>query len=94
MTIQIRQSPEAVNFFSMRDAVIGQFLHNGTMHNRDDLLAEIDTVDNAACSWLSLTKGISFNVFQGFNTEDDLVRYFLNDAYADNVTVLASKSDM
>ena len=90
MTLLIRQNDELVEALSARDNVIGQFLHNGTMHNRDELLAEIDVVDNAACSWLSLTKGISFNVFQGFNTEDDVVRYFLNDAYSDNVTVLAS----
>ena len=89
--MQIRQSPEAVDFFSLRDPVIHQFLHNGTMRNRDELLAEMETVDNASCSWLSLTQGISFNVFQGFETEDDIVNYFLNDAYSDNVTVLASE---
>lgn len=53
--------------------------------------SELRTIQNAACSWLTLTHDISLNVFKGFATEDDLVDYFSNKAYKDNVTVLASK---
>jgi hypothetical protein len=59
--------------------------------NRTVFLHHLDVVDNAACSWLSLVRGINVNVFQGFATEEDLVNYFLHDAYADQVTILASK---
>ena len=59
--------------------------------SRDAFLRQLDDVDNAACSWLSMVSGININVFHGFETEDDLVNYFLNDAYANNVTVIASK---
>ena len=54
-------------------------------------LHQLDNVDKAACSWLALVSGININVFHGFKTENDLVNYFLNDAYANNVTVIASK---
>jgi len=59
--------------------------------NRTVFLHQLDVVDNAACSWLSLVNGINLNVFQGFETEDDLVNYFLHDAYTDKVTILASE---
>lgn len=59
--------------------------------SRTVFLHHLDVVDNAACSWLSLVRGINVNVFQGFATEEDLVDYFLHDAYADKVTILASK---
>ena len=91
MTLTIRQTPWLVELLSEKDPVIGQFLHNGTMHTRDELLEQLDMIDSAACSWLSLSKGISFNMFQGFQTEDDLVNYFLHKAYGDNVTVLAGQ---
>ena len=53
-------------------------------------MKQINTIDKAACSWLSLISGINFNVFKGFSTEKDLVEYFLRRAYHDNYTVLAS----
>ena len=59
--------------------------------NRNVFLRQLDVVDNAACSWLSLVRGININVFQGFATEDELVNYFLHDAYAEKVTILASE---
>ena len=34
--------------------------------------------------------GVNLNVFKGFKNEDDLVDYFLNDAYQANQTVIAS----
>jgi len=60
--------------------------------SRDAFLRQLDNVDEAACSWLALVSGININVFHGFETEDDLVNYFLNDAYSNNVTVIASKN--
>jgi len=59
--------------------------------NRSDLLSQLKLVDNAACSWLTLIKGVNIvNVFQGFSSEEELVKYFLNNAYKDGVMVLAS----
>ncbi|CAF0720825.1 unnamed protein product, partial [Brachionus calyciflorus] len=54
------------------------------------LLSQIDIIDSAACSWLSLMSSVNLNLFKGFNDEKDLVEYFLNQAYFDNVTVIAS----
>ena len=59
--------------------------------SRASFVHQLDNVDEAACSWLAVVSGININVFHGFETEDDLVSYFLNDAYANNVTVIASK---
>ena len=69
---------------------IKQFVNNVSISNPEQFLHQLDIVDNAACSWLSLIKGISLNVFQGFRNEEDVVHYFLHKAYHDNVTVLAS----
>lgn len=41
--------------------------------------------------WSQLTASIDFNIFRGFATERELVDYVLTEAYADNVTVVASK---
>ena len=59
--------------------------------NRSVFIEQLDNVDNAACSWLSLVDGININVFRGFASEDELVKYLLHDAYSDQVTVLASE---
>nr|QNH67857.1 ATP-binding cassette transporter subfamily A member 2 [Brachionus rotundiformis] len=56
----------------------------------EKLMDQIDTIDSAACSWLWLMSGANLNIFKGFNDEEDLVEYFLNQAYFDNVTVIAS----
>lgn len=55
-----------------------------------DLIDRVEMIDSAACSWLSLMSGVNLNLFKGFANEDDLVNYFLNKAYFDNVTVIAS----
>jgi len=62
---------------------------NSTNSTRD-LLEKIDVIDSAACSWLQLMSSINLDVFKGFSNESDLVDYFLNRAYNDNVTVIAS----
>lgn len=54
-------------------------------------LQEILSIDQAACSWLTLMSGISLDVFKGFATEEDMVRYFLDKAYFDNVTTIAGQ---
>lgn len=77
-----------------RSQAIKDFLSrplDSTTANRTVFLCQLDDVDNAACSWLSLVRGINVNVFQGFETEDELVDYFLHDAYADKVTIIASQ---
>jgi ATP-binding cassette subfamily A (ABC1) protein 2 len=55
-----------------------------------ELIKQIEMIDNAACSWLSIMKDVNLNLFKGFANESDLVDYFLNKAYSDNVTVIAS----
>jgi len=73
---------------------VRDFLSNpldSSIMSRDAFLRQLDNVDQASCSWLALVDGINVNVFHGFETEDELVRYFLEDAYSNNVTVIASE---
>ena len=65
-------------------------LKNITDPSIDNYMKQINTIDKAACSWISLLDGINLNVFKGFADETDLVQYFLRRAYHDNYTVLAS----
>lgn len=83
--------PDILNFIRNQD--VREFFENSSLTavNRATFLDQLDLVDNAACGWLSLMKGININVFKGFATEEELVNYFLNDAYANNVQVLASR---
>ncbi|CAL1285567.1 unnamed protein product [Larinioides sclopetarius] len=67
-----------------------EFAANTVIINKDVFLEQLDSIDNAACSWISLMSGLSLNMFQGFRTEEDLLDYFKHQAYFDNVTVLAS----
>ncbi|XP_054722736.1 ATP-binding cassette sub-family A member 2-like [Uloborus diversus] len=67
-----------------------EFAANTVIIDKDVFLQQLDSIDNAACSWISLMSGLSLNMFQGFRNEDDLLGYFKNEAYFDNVTVLAS----
>ena len=55
-----------------------------------ELTRRIRLVDSAACSWLQLMSPVNLDIFKGFASEHDLVAYFLEQAYVDNVTVLAS----
>ncbi len=72
---------------------------NSTLDNDDsqlvtrcsnDTIQDIDLIDNAACSWLRLTSSINLDIFKGFQSEDELVTYFLNDAFNSNQTVISS----
>lgn len=78
----------------IKSGEVRDFLSNPldtSMMSQAAFLQQLDNVDEAACSWLALVSGININVFHGFETENDLVNYFLDDAYANNVTVIASK---
>ena len=70
------------------DPAIAQFV-NMTIPDVSFFLHEIDVIDNAACTWLALLKGINLNVFKGFRTEWELSNYFLTRQFAENVTALA-----
>ena len=61
------------------------------VHNTTQYLHIIDMIDRAAREWLALMKGISLNVFQGFKSENDMVSFFLNRAYAQNISVIAGR---
>ncbi|KAG8190583.1 hypothetical protein JTE90_014059 [Oedothorax gibbosus] len=67
-----------------------EFAANTVIIDKEVFLQQLDSIDNAACSWISLMSGLSLNMFQGFKDEDDLLDYFKHQAYFDNVTVLAS----
>jgi hypothetical protein len=56
-----------------------------------EVIQQLNKIDRAACMWSQLTASIDFNIFRGFATERELVDYVLTEAYADNVTVVASK---
>lgn len=68
---------EIANFVNMTIPDVSFFIH------------EIDVIDNAACTWLALLKGINLNVFKGFRTEWELSEYFLTKQYSENITALA-----
>ena len=67
-----------------------EFAANTVIIEKEVFLGQLDSIDNAACSWISLMSGLSLNMFQGFRNEEDLLNYFKHEAYYDNVTVLAS----
>ncbi|CAD5121418.1 DgyrCDS9938 [Dimorphilus gyrociliatus] len=67
-----------------------RLISNFTVLEPEDYVAKLDIIDNAACGWLRLISGISLNVFKGFKTEKELIKYTLRDSYRDNTTVFAS----
>lgn len=89
MQEELRQYPELVNL--IKDPRVHDFIMNETIPDPDFFLGQLTVVDNAACSWLQLIKGINLNVYEGFSDEESLVEYFLEKAYHDNKTVFASK---
>ncbi|XP_072015894.1 ATP-binding cassette sub-family A member 2-like isoform X3 [Amphiura filiformis] len=67
------------------------FVTNSSFISIPYIEKHLDVIDSVACAWLSLTDQINFNIFTPFPTEDDLVKYFLNEgARRDNITVFAS----
>ena len=71
---------------------LDEFVYNVTVPGDAFFIHQLDEVDIAACSWLSLINGVNLNVFRGFASEEDAVDYFLDTAYGENVSVLASKN--
>ncbi|ESP00897.1 hypothetical protein LOTGIDRAFT_81234, partial [Lottia gigantea] len=55
----------------------------------DEYVHMLDVIDHAANIWLGMMEGISLNVFQGFETEVEMVNYFLTEAYKNNDSVIA-----
>ena len=51
----------------------------------------LTTLDDLACTWLTAMDGVNFDVFVGFEHEQELEHYFLHNQYKDNVTVLAGR---
>lgn len=75
----IKSSPLMTKFLQREVPDISHFLN------------QLDSIDNAACSWLSLISNFTLDVFRGFASEEDLVNYFLTKAYHENVTTVAGK---
>ncbi|GFS22085.1 ATP-binding cassette sub-family A member 2-like [Elysia marginata] len=50
---------------------------------------QLHLIDAAAEAWLSMMKGINLNIFRGFSTEEEMLDYFLTQAYHDNASVIA-----
>lgn len=89
MQQELRQYPDLVHLIN--DSQVEDFIMNQTVPDPDFFLGQLTVVDNAACSWLQLIKGINLNVYEGFSDEESLVEYFLHNAYHDNKTVFASE---
>ena len=89
MQHQLQEFPDLVQLID--DPAVRDFIMNQTIPDPEFFLKQLDVVDNAACSWLQLIRGINLNVFEGFPDEDSLVEYFLHHANKDNKTVFASK---
>ncbi len=60
------------------------------INENNELLDKIEIINSAACSWLSIMSGVNLDLFKGFANETDVVDYFLNQAYSNNQTVIAS----
>ncbi|GFN82627.1 ATP-binding cassette sub-family a member 2 [Plakobranchus ocellatus] len=50
---------------------------------------QLNLIDAAAKAWLSMMKGINLNIFRGFATEEEMLDYFLTQAYRDNASIIA-----
>jgi ATP-binding cassette subfamily A (ABC1) protein 2 len=86
----LRENKSILSFLLHGDPRQEQFL-NLTIPDADFFLKEIDSIDNAACTWLTLMSGINLNVFKGFASEWELVDFFLTQQYHQNVSALAGK---
>ena len=73
MQEDFRNLPGLVDIFD--NPMIKKFIENGTVPDQSYFLGQLDVVDNAACSWLTLLKGISLNVFKVI-FEVDSTTYF------------------
>jgi len=73
------------------DSRVEQFLKL-KIPDADFFLREIDSISNAACTWLTLMSGINFDVFQGFSSEGELTDFFLTKQYHQNVSAVAGNT--
>ncbi len=73
---------------------LNQSLNHGDVRaltrRSDQLIDILGHIDLTACSWLQLTSSINLDIFKGFANEDDLVSYFLDEAFNSNETVISS----
>uniref|UniRef100_A0A8C9UEL0 ATP-binding cassette sub-family A member 2 n=1 Tax=Serinus canaria TaxID=9135 RepID=A0A8C9UEL0_SERCA len=89
LTADLHKHPEILNVSD--SDVLHNFLNgNFSLPNASILLQQLDTIDNAACSWVRFMAKVSVDIFKGFPDEESIVNYTLNQAYQDNVTVFAS----
>lgn len=70
---------------------IVEFALMDSVPDSNEFLQQLHITRNAACSWVEMMSNVSFDIFKGFDTEQDLVDYFLTKAYWENVTIFASK---
>jgi hypothetical protein len=63
------------------------------IHNTTQYIHMVDMIDRAAKEWLSLIQGINLNVFQGFESEKEMVNFFLSKAYPMNISVIAGEEE-
>ena len=87
VNVSVFEENTSKNMFYLKSLGLFTRLSNRTV---EDLVERIEMIDSAACSWLSLMSGVNLNLFKGFANEKDLVDYFLNSAYFNNETVMAS----
>ncbi|UYV63452.1 ABCA2 [Cordylochernes scorpioides] len=84
----LRRYPHMLKMF--HSSSLDMFSRGSLIVDKENFLAELAVIDNAACGWIHLMSGLSLNIFRGFDSQADLLKYFQNQAYHDNVTVLAS----
>ena len=88
---ELNDHPEILQNSTLSESMKA-FVTNSSFIDAEYIERHLDSIDSVACAWLELTDKIDFNIFTPFRTEDDLVRYFLNEgARKDNVTVFASE---
>ena len=101
----LEKSPEIVKYLEMNEtndkikhlneikddlSITSDEFKNLKSIDSQSLINDLNTISSIACSWLYLMSGVNLNVFKGFENEEDLVDYFLKDAYQANQTVIAS----
>ena len=86
----LRENKSILSFLLHGDKRQEKFL-NLTIPDADFFLEEIDSIDNAACTWLTLMSGINLNVFKGFASEWEMVDFFLTQQYHQNISAIAGK---
>ena len=81
-------SAKAKNNYSSYYEAIQPFL-SLDIKNASELVAQLEQIDRAACSWVSLMRGVNLSLFVPFEKEYEAIDYALYQAYRTNVTVMA-----